>query len=356
MKFLFYSIMAALFIAAPAMGMGQDIPQDEMLALQPTEAGKQMLLSKLELVAQGQFPPQDKRPHLYAIQFVEAAGDAGDRRFAPVLIQIIEISSKKPQSGPVREAFQSLQKLNEPKETFLTYANEYHGNPSVTGFALEALAATPNDPDVIRLIDKIQNDIRDKGSPLQSFINTSKGVRSDVRKYESKQTIEEKIDHLLPWSFLGYNSPSAVWAHRKLGEVSEQYPDKVAQAIFRLRSDPNYIKEHFYFDGNYEMVRNQLAKFISADALAMLEALEQGKDIASLVQAHDDKIAVEKALTAQAAALKPSEGSPSLSKTSAPKISAVPSGSESGPDWFLILASAAAVVLTGAVAFRFWKK
>jgi hypothetical protein len=146
-------------------------PQDEVLAKQDTEAGRQMLLSKLELVAQGKYPPKDSRLHFDASELIRLAGDSGDPRFSSAIKKIIDANTDKKASTIIIESFQSLQKLNEPKETFIAYASEYYPNHLVTGYALEALAADPYDPDTVRLVNKVQDDIRKGGgNHLESFV------------------------------------------------------------------------------------------------------------------------------------------------------------------------------------------
>lgn len=334
-------------------------PSDETLALQNSEQGKAMLFSKLELIARGQYPPQDSRPHYPIGGYITLAGDSGDVRFSPALKKIIDSNKDKNVSGIITESFRSLQKLNEPKETYFAYVERGDPNYLIAGYALAALSADPYDPETVQFVNNLQKKIQGTKNHLQTFIDQYSFAKGKVDQYESKESLEARIAMLVSYAPAGYEDPISIWAGRKLFEVSKQDPEGVAQGIFQYE-DPLYAKGRLLPGATYQTLRDKLRPFLSSDCLVMLEALEQGKDIAPLVKAHAQKVSEQKMAEDEEKALQQlAQSPPSKAAAVSPQASpkAVSSSiAESDSRWFLILSSMAAVGLVVTGAFVFWKK
>lgn len=324
-------------------------PKDEELALEASEEGKKALLAQLELVAKGLYPPSDGRPHVYQEFLVERAGNSADRVFAPVLRRIIDANLDKPRSGPMQEAFQGLQKLNEPKETFLKYASQYYPNLKVTNYAIQALAADPYDPDTLILLEKLEKDVNARKVEMRATLSWALFARSQAEQFDSKSTLEDKIKFLLPLSYQEYGSASAVWAHRKLGELSERYPEQVAREILKLRmAKSESLEERFGFKVTYKMVRDTLRKFLSEESAMMLQELERGKSIEPLVTEHERKLSEGKS-EADTAFDSNKQGG-----VSGPGTASVKNNSFQGSGWgrILTLIFVAGAILSGIVFLK----
>lgn len=178
------------------------------------------------------------------------AARSGDKRYIPLLKELVSIHSSKSVCADLMNA---LYLLGEPKEYFLEYARNHKQAKWPAYFAIWVLARDPDEKTLAK-INRIADETVD--SQLDGVCQEAKMVFYQDQRMRSTIPVSEKVSMLMldisyGWSPLtgmpnmfgsgGEQAPLPTWARGQLLKLSSEEPEKTAKAIIEeTATNPDY--------------------------------------------------------------------------------------------------------------------
>lgn len=209
---------------------------------------------------------------------VRRAGAEHRTEMAPTLRRVAETSSASGAPSVASEALFALRRLGEPLDYFLAAADRHRENKWLAYNALLILGSDAERPDVRERLRSLRSETSD--AHLLGAVAIAERVAYLDEQYSALATVDERLSLVLDNFRTDWNpitlepgkadagtDPRAVWAQRKLRELSDEDPDRCAQRVAGARP-PMEVSE-----AAADAYRQFLAGFLSEAAAERFRAV-----------------------------------------------------------------------------------